>query len=506
MFVFDGDKSFLAPMCYHPTTVLAVDDEVQFLKALRSSLSKSVPLKTFDKPEDALNFVNSSREIQLPFAARIHFTGKNDTDICGFAKMSETSLQDIIHPFPKDIDMSFVKPKEESNPSPESAQKPHETLAEFSSSQYILTEKSFYYYNKMSGDCEWITSDAHMLKALNDQFQQEVAELLREHLDRIINITGHHRPNKLGFSINEIRNEPCNRNRFKEIILVITDFDMPGKNGMEFIEAVSFPGITLDHVVIILTGKISDEFKEKIKTLPLPTEYLGKSDPDCTHKLLALITQKTSLIFQDSSRKAISILAQDTKEDAYFAFDKGFGDIFTKYLKDNNICELYLFDRQGSYMFLDDSANLSWLIVRSEKGMENSVEKAIEYEAPESVIDALRQRKSVLSLYEESDFARLKEKSIRAQMALIKDKKKKEGDEAEVEPEIKAQIDWDSYLHPATVFESKSGLNEPSKSIGESSSGDEPCKHYYAFIKNFPDNGIDKTRILSYRDFLNQAN
>ena len=120
MFVFDGDKSFLAPMCYHPTTVLAVDDEVQFLKALRSSLSKSVPLKTFDKPEDALNFVNSSREIQLPFAARIHFTGKNDTDICGFAKMSETSLQDIIHPFPKDIDMSFVKPKEESNPSPKS--------------------------------------------------------------------------------------------------------------------------------------------------------------------------------------------------------------------------------------------------------------------------------------------------------------------------------------------------------------------------------------------------
>lgn len=502
MFVFDGDEPFLVPMCYHPTTVLVVDDEVQFLKALRSSLSKNVPLKTFDKPEDALNFVNNSREIQLPFAARIHFSGKNDTEICGFAKMSETSLQDIIHPFPKDIDMSFVKPKDESNLSPESAQKPHETLTEFSSSQYILTEKSFYYYNKISGDCEWITSDAHMLKALNNQFQQEVTELLREHLDRIINITGHHRPNKLGFSINEIRNEPYNRNRFKEIILVITDFDMPGKNGMEFIEAVSFPGITLDHVVIILTGKISDEFKEKIKTLPLPTEYLGKSDPDCTHKLLALIAQKTSLIFQDSSRKAISILAQDTKEDAYFAFDKEFGGIFTKYLQDNNICEMYLFDRQGSYLFLDDNADLSWLIMRSEKGMENSVEKAIEYEAPESVIDALKQRKAILSLYEESDFARLKQQSISAQMALAKDKKK-EGDKTEAEQEIKAKIDWDKYLHPVTVFESSTQFLQ---NTSENSPGDESCKYYYAFIKDFPDNGVDKTRILSYRDFLNQAN
>ena len=498
--------SVVMPVCYHPTTVLVVDDDVNFLNNLKASVSKNIALICFDNPDAVINYIKNSRELQVPLASRLHFSGKNDTQTCGFGKMLEARVQDIIHPYPKDIDLSFVKPKDASI-LPEGSPKPHETLEEFECSQYILTEKSFYYYNQMSKECDWITSDPFMLKALNSTFQEEVSDLSNGQLDRITNITHHHRPAKLGFSITEVRNEPYNRNRFKEIVLIISDDTMPGKNGIEFVKELDFPGITLEHAVIILAQTASDEFKQSIETSPLPTEFIEKNDPDIMTKLLDAIEKKASRIFQNHSQKALTILSNDLKEGASFVFDQSFCDIFNPILKENNICEMYLYDRQGSYLLLDEHANPSWFIIRCEKGMENSLEKAVEYGAPPDVIEALSEKKLLLSLYEEGDFAVLKEKSIRTQLEALKAKKKKDGKEGQVEPEpeIKAEIDWHCYLHPASVFESKDNSSDASLTKQDNNTPNELThKYYYAYIKDFPENGIDKSRILSYQDFLNQ--
>lgn len=477
MFILDVDKPFVVmPLCYHPTTVLAVDDEVQFLDILKISVSDHLSLMCFDKPDVALEYVNNSRELQTPFASRLQFTGKSDTKNCGFARMLESTVQDIIHPFPKDIDLTYIKPKEDPiEVRPENSPKTHESLDEFQDSQYILTEKSFYYYNKLSDECEWITSDPVMIKELSTTFKKEIDGLSSQQLDEITHVANHHRPAKLEFLLNNIRNEIYNKNRFKEIILVSTDYDMPGKNGIEFIKSVAFPGITLEHVTIIMTGKISTEFKQKLNSLSLPTEYIGKDDPERINKLLKLVETKTSCIFQDCSLKALTILSQDSNEDACFVFDKAFGDVFNSCLKENNICEIYLFDRQGSYMFLDAQANLSWFIIRSEKGMENSIQLAIEHDAPESVIDALKSKQFVMSLYEESDFWKLKNK----------------------------EIDWDKYLHPASVFESRiNPLEICGIKSNDNHSEETTRKFYYAYIKEFPEFEVDKSRLLSYQEFL----
>ena len=74
-------------VCYHPTTVLVVDDDVNFLDTLKASLSKNIVLLRFDNPEKAIEYVKNSRELQLPLASRLHFTGKNDTQVCGVSKM-----------------------------------------------------------------------------------------------------------------------------------------------------------------------------------------------------------------------------------------------------------------------------------------------------------------------------------------------------------------------------------------------------------------------------------
>ena len=476
MFIFDDKPFFMMPICYHPTTVLAVDDEVIFLNTLKTGVSDHLSLLCFDNPDAALEYIKNSRNLQIPFAARLHFSGKNDTQDCGFARVLDSTIQDMIHPCPKGIrissDKSMVPPTSTKS---ENSSKIHETVSDFKHSQYILTEISFYYYNH-SNDFEWITSDPSMLKQLNNTFQQEIDNLSREQLAKIKDITNHCRPEKLSFSFKETRQEPCNRGRFGEIILVSTDYDMPGKNGIEFIKAAVFPGTTLEHITIILTGKVSEEFKQKLNTLSLPTEYIRKDDPEKFKKLLKIVEEKTSRVFQECSYKALTILSQDKNEDAFFIFDKDFGEILTSHLKENNICEMYLFDRQGSYLFLDEAANLSWFIIRSEKGMENSIQKALKHGAPQSVVDALKTKQFVLSLYEEDDFLRWRGK----------------------------EIDWSKYLHPASIFESKINAQKILETQSNDSVGNKPRQFYYAFINDFPESGIDKSTILSYREFLNQ--
>lgn len=138
--------SVVMPVCYHPTTVLVVDDDASFINKLKASMSKNIALLCFDNPDAVINYIKNSRELQIPLASRLHFSGKNDTQTCGFGRMLEAQVQDIIHPYPKDIDLSFVKPIDAPIPS-EGSPKPHETLEEFGCSQYILTEKSLYHHS-----------------------------------------------------------------------------------------------------------------------------------------------------------------------------------------------------------------------------------------------------------------------------------------------------------------------------------------------------------------------
>src|SRR5690606_15708052 len=113
---------------------------------------------------------------------------------------------------------------------------------------------------------------------------------------------------------------------------------------------------------------------------------------------------------------------KDSKEKSSILFDGNFAPIFNSHIKNNDICEFYLFDKQGSYLFLDKNAKPSWLFIRNELGIQNTVDLAKRYKAPTSVIKALEGREVILSLYEEKDF------------------------------ESKSNIDWDSYLLSPTVL------------------------------------------------------
>lgn len=337
---------FVMPICYHPTTILLVDDDEHFTKLLSYSLADNAPIKTFNHPEDAVDFIKKEQTHTIFTERCLHETGR-----------------------------------------------------------------------------------------------------------------------LLSININALRNEIYNQNRFSEIILTITDYDMPSMNGFDLISQMSFPPEIQFYSYILLTGKAIHDLEKRLNEFSLKDSYIIKSDPNCVVQLSKLIKQKTQSMFQWYSYPCAQNLARDTKENASILFDFHFGLMFNQLIEKNNICELYLYDRQGSFLFLDRYANLSWLFVRNDEGMKNSIEMARRFKAPNYVIEALLSKEKILSLYELQDF------------------------------ENKKAINWDDYLLPITTYSTDARYTDFLNLAPHN-------KLYYAYTTKFPEHGINKENILSFEAFL----
>ena len=342
------DSLFNFPVCYHPTTILSVDDDEAFLNILSSRLADEIPVLCFSEPKDALEYTKN-HHAHSPFRERC--------------------------------------------------------LKDSSSEQDKL-------------------------------------------------------------DLDAIRNEIYNRDRFKEIYINVTDYDMPHINGIELTKTMEFKPDIPRYSHIFLTGKISDDFMKKVKD----KDYIGKDDPNVINTLLSKIEKRGLAIFQMYSHEIARILSRNPNEKTAILFDGNFSQVFNKYLNENKICEFYLFDKQGSYILLDDDANISYLFIRNEKGMKNSIELAKEFGAPKEIIESLESKKFLLSLYERKDF------------------------------ESRENIDWEGHLLPANEFISN---DEYLRFFSDLKPKEEP-KYYYAFTKNFPGNHIDNSRIISYNSYLSK--
>ena len=120
-------------------------------------------------------------------------------------------------------------------------------------------------------------------------------------------------------------------------------------------------------------------------------------------------------------------------------------------------------------MFLDNQGIPSWLFVRNEMGMEHSLAFAKSHKAPRSVIDALESKNAILSLYEESDINHL------------------------------TTINWDDYLLPTLK------LATDLRFLEDFTKANPPSPYYYAYTNLFPAFELDKSKVVSYKNYLDSC-
>lgn len=267
------------------------------------------------------------------------------------------------------------------------------------------------------------------------------------------------------------RQEIYNKDRFQQILVSVLDYDMPNKNGFDVINTMGEPIMREmeSHSYILLTGKKWSDMDIKIKEKFKDNYFISKWDSDFLNQLRLRIHKNLTRTFQSMSYPIARRLTLDPLEKTNFLFDGNFLPVFNDYIENHHICEIYLFDKQGSFLFLDKNGKLSWLFIRSNFGLSRSIGLAHEYNAPKWVLDVLWSKEKLLSLYEKEDFERIK------------------------------IIDWEQYLLPATVFKGDDAYLQFFNLKPHSD-------YYYAFTDKFPNHGIDETKIVSYQDYMDSLN
>jgi CheY-like chemotaxis protein len=269
--------------------------------------------------------------------------------------------------------------------------------------------------------------------------------------------------------IQDLRYEMYNENRFKNIMVSVVDYEMPNKTGFDVMKIMgeSILGEMSFHSYILLTGKRFSDLDKALATTPTGKNFISKWDPNRVNQLMDSISEKSERTFQLMSYTAARQLSFDPAEKSNILFDGNILPLLNNHIQKHHICELYLFDKQGSYICLDENANLSWFFVRNDLGMQNSIQLAKQYHAPTWVIDAIQSKEMLLSLYEKEDFERIQ------------------------------TLDWKNYMLPAIVF---NGDDRYMKFFNL-----EPhSNYYYAFTQDWANHSIDQKKILSYRSYLNR--
>ncbi|KTC72583.1 Two component response regulator [Legionella birminghamensis] len=183
-------------------------------------------------------------------------------------------------------------------------------------------------------------------------------------------------------SLAAIHAEIYNQKRFTEVSVIVVDYAMPGMNGLEFCRRLANTNIKK----ILLTGKADEKLAIQAFNEGLIHRYIHKSDPQAAELITKSISDLQQQYFQamsDNLVRMLNIPVPHCLHDAKFSY------FFRQFCKEKGIVEHYLADYSGSFMLLDDDANVSFLITKTLADLEAHFSLARRNGANESVLEEL---------------------------------------------------------------------------------------------------------------------
>lgn len=245
-----------------------------------------------------------------------------------------------------------------------------------------------------------------------------------------------------------IHKQIYNPKRFEHIGVVMSDYAMPGINGLELFEAIQY----VDAEKFLLTGVATEStglsaFNRGIINHFVVKQPMTRAFGDALYRAILYLQERYfSKIAKDMMRQ----LAY--KENSIIGAP-AFHEIMEDIIAENDIVEYYLISETGSYLMLDSDANPSWLVVKSEPEMQYYSDSAAENEAPSAIVKPLKKRKKLLFLFTQED------------------------------DETVPYADWDKYMHPAKKLTTRDGT------------------FYYTYFKGKSVYDLDLDSVLSHNEF-----
>lgn len=168
----------------------------------------------------------------------------------------------------------------------------------------------------------------------------------------------------INFKISSIVDIINDQNRYHEISSFIIDHKMPKMDGLTLSKAIS----PLNIYKILFSGTVDDETVITGFNNDAIQKMLKKSDPFFEIKLLHYIQLNELCFFQSKTHKLLLLLESENKlpqSDAYFI------EFFKNIIKEKNIAEYYLIDKNGSLLCIDKNGYRFYFIIHTEKSIDN---------------------------------------------------------------------------------------------------------------------------------------
>lgn len=252
----------------------------------------------------------------------------------------------------------------------------------------------------------------------------------------------------ISLDITTIHKEIYNPNRFKQIANLVVDYAMPGMDGAEFYHNIRSKLIKKT----LLTGAADKDLAVQFFNDTLIDKFIMKNAPDLDDVLPHVLLQMQQDFFLKLSEAALSQPTAQSQPLMSCLSDPAFIKLFNDIHEQAKAVEYYILDNQGSFLFLDGRAKLSWLIVVNEEEMNAYAEIARYGDASSATILAL-ENKTMLPYFPAS---------------------------------LNRQIPpsaWDKYLHPAKTLTGQQ-------------------RYYYAYMTDVEQADIQTNKILSFQTFF----
>lgn len=225
-------------------------------------------------------------------------------------------------------------------------------------------------------------SPLEALKLINNNYQQSdhfsqrcVSEYLDSNRWPMTNQT-------INIDLSAIHMEVYNPKRFSEISVIVVDYAMPEMNGLEFCKQIENPAIKK----ILLTGEADESIAIQAFNEGIIHRFVQKSNVDVTNVVLQAIQQLQKQYFQQMSESIIKMLSANSPNCLQ---DRKFSEFFYQLIAKHNIVEFYLTENSGSFLLLDEKANSSSLIVKTEQDLQLHYDLALDNKAPDEVLQQL---------------------------------------------------------------------------------------------------------------------
>ena len=232
---------------------------------------------------------------------------------------------------------------------------------------------------------------------LVDESQSNINEEILKSLDKseVDTVTDH----LVDLDIKKLHKLIYTKDRFKHIAILVIDYQMPAMNGIEFCRSIDDKPVCK----IMLTAEADQETAINAFNEGLIDKFLLKRDKALYQKLIDAIEQLKQNYFNQLSQIILENLGKEFKA---LLSNSQFQTLFHKVKKDSNAVEYYLIDPHGSFLFLDEKGNPTWLIIRSEKEVSEQISLAEGLGASSNILTPLKNREKLLFMFSESDYKR----------------------------------------------------------------------------------------------------